>query len=183
MKHESVGDLSAHQHGVVSLAQARELGMTMHQVKTCVVTGRWERLHREVFRIRGARITYSQCVVAGCLAIGPEAVASHRAAATLHGLLTYREPPVEVTTNRLRSPEVDGVVVHRLADLQERWVTVVDEVRVTTAARTLVDLGAVASPRTVEVALDRAAGRDACRRAEGEARRRDDTEASRSPNR
>ncbi|MEX2254508.1 MAG: DUF559 domain-containing protein, partial [Acidimicrobiia bacterium] len=112
-----------------------------------------------MFRIRGAPATYEQQLVAACLAVGPEAVASHRAAAIRHGLLSYRERPVEITTTRLRSPERAGVIVHRLADFGSRWVTAVDGVRVTTVARTLVDLGAVARPRTVEAALDKATGR------------------------
>jgi hypothetical protein len=74
-------------------------------------------------------------------------------------LLRYREPPIEVTTTRRRSPELNGVVVHRLADLKARWVVTKFGVPVTTVARSLVDLGAVASPQTVEAALDRAAGR------------------------
>jgi hypothetical protein len=97
-------------------------------------------------------------VLAACLAIGPEAAASHRSAAVLHDLLRYREPPVEVSTNRLRSPELDGVVVHRLADHHSTWVTEVDGIPVTDVARTIVDLGAVAKIGTVEAALDRAVG-------------------------
>jgi very-short-patch-repair endonuclease len=159
MDHRSAGDLAARQHGVISYAQARELGLTPHQIKERVISGCWERLHLEVFRIRGAPDTYRQRLVAACLAIGPEVAASHRSAATLHGLLSYREPPVEVTTTRARSPEVAGVVVHRLADLRERWIEVDDGNRLTTVARTLVDLGAVASPGTVEAALDKATGR------------------------
>lgn len=159
MDHRSIGDLAARQHGLLSFDQARALGLAGHQIKERVEGGRWQRIHVGVFRIRGAPTSYPQRLLAACLAIGPEAAASHRAAATLHDLLTYREPPVEVTTTRLRSPELDGIVVHRLADLQERWVQVVDGLRTTTVARTLVDLGAVAAPRTVEAALDRATGR------------------------
>jgi hypothetical protein len=159
MDHASVGDIAARQHGALSFADLVALGFDAHHVKHLVAEGFLQRVHVGVFRVRGAPVTYSQGLVAACLAIGPEATASHRAAATVHGMLGYREPPVEVTTNRLRSPEVNGVVVHRLADLHERWVQVVDGIRVTTPARTLVDLGAVTSLKTVEAALDRAAGR------------------------
>jgi hypothetical protein len=117
------------------------------------------RVHVGVFRIGGAPQSYRQQLVAACLAVGPEAAASHRAAATVHELLRYREPPIEIVTNRQRSPEVAGVLVHRLLDHRERWVENVGGVRTTSVARTLVDLGAVASPRTVEAALDRAVGR------------------------
>jgi len=159
MDHAAVGRLAAAQHAVLSRAQALALGASLQEIRHRVDVGAWRRVHAGVYAIAGSPKTYEQRLVAACLAIGPEAAASHRAAATVHGLLSYRDPPVEVTTTRLRSPELDGVVVHRLADLHERWVQRVDGVRVTTVARTLVDLGAVAAPRTVEAAFDRAAGR------------------------
>lgn len=159
MDHGALARLAADQHGVLSLAQAHSLGATDDQVRRRVEDGVWWRVHDGVFRIGGAPVTYQQELLAGCLAIGPEAAASHRAAAVLHGLLSYSQRPLEVTTTRLRSPERDGVIAHRLADLRPRWVTEVDGVAVTTVARTLVDLGAVAAPRTVEAALDKALGR------------------------
>ena len=155
----SIGRLASKQHGVVSYAQLVARGMTPRQIDRRVDGGSFERVHVGVLRLVGARASYAQRVVAACLAIGREASASHRAAATLHDLLRYREPPVEVTTTRRRSPELVGVIVHRLADLHDRWVVDADGVRTTTVARTLVDLGSVASRRTVEAALDRAAGR------------------------
>lgn len=154
-----IAEVAAAQLGVVTFDQLRSLGMTPRQIDRRVESGFLERVHVGVLRVRGVPTSYEQRLVGACLAMGPEAAASHRAAATLYGLLRYRQPPVEVTTNRHRSPEVAGVVVHRLADLHERWIDVVSGVRTTNVARTLVDLGAVASPRTVEAALDRAAGR------------------------
>ncbi len=150
---------AASQHSVISWAQARQLGASPQEIRHQVGVGAWQRAHEGVYIIAGTRETYEQRLVAGCLAVGLEAAGSHRSAATIHGLLTYKDPPIEITTNRHRSPERDGVVVHRLADLHGRWIDDVEGVRVTTVARTLVDLGAVASPRTVEAALDRAAGR------------------------
>ncbi|HUV10728.1 MAG TPA: type IV toxin-antitoxin system AbiEi family antitoxin domain-containing protein [Acidimicrobiia bacterium] len=154
-----IAQRAASQHSVISWAQARALGASPQEIRHQVDVGAWERPHDGVYVIAGTRPTYEQRLVAACLAVGPEAAVSHRAAATIHGLLSYSDPPVEITTTRRRSPERDGVVVHRLADLHPRWVTDVDGVRATTVARTLVDLGAVASPRTVEAALDRASGR------------------------
>ena len=150
---------AASQHSVISWAQARQLGASPQEIRHQVGVGAWQRTHEGVYVIAGTRKTYEQRLVAACLAVGLEAAGSHRSAATIHGLLTYKDPPIEITTNRRRSPERDGVVVHRLADLHARWIDDVEGIRVTTVARTLVDLGAVASPRTVEAALDRAAGR------------------------
>ena len=154
-----IAEVAAVQLGIVTFAQLRSLGMTPRQIDRRVESGFLERVHVGVFRVGGLPTSYEQRLVAACLAVGPEAAASHRAAATLHGLVRYRSPSVEVTTSRRRSPEVVGVVVHRLADLHERWIDVVNGVPTTSVARTLVDLGAVASSPTVEAALDRAAGR------------------------
>ncbi len=154
-----IGDLARNQHALVTFDQLMGLGMPPHRARDFVAEGFLERLHVGVLRVRGAPATYEQQLLGACLAIGSEASVSHRAAATVHDLLRYREPPVEVTTTRKRSPQLDGVVVHRLADLEPRWVETKHGVPVTTVARTLVDLGAVAGPKTVEAALDRSAGR------------------------
>ncbi len=154
------GALAALQHGLLTRGQALAAGLTSRVVQKRIESGRWIAMHEGVYRIAGAPVTYPQRVLAACLAIGPEAAASHRSSATLHGLMTPADPPVEVTTTRARSPELgDGVIVHRLADLHQRWVAPVDGVPRTTVARTLVDLGAVCRPWTVERALDRAVGR------------------------
>jgi hypothetical protein len=150
--------IARRQHGLVALHQAVEEGMTADAVRWRLERGRWDRVHDGVYRVAGIPASSRQHALAACLAIGPEAAASHRTAAVLHDLLRYREPPTEVTTTRLRSPELQGVVVHRLADLHPTWATDVDGIPITTVARTLVDLGAVASLRTVEAALDRAIG-------------------------
>ncbi len=156
--HRDIADLAACQHGLVSHGQASGLGMSERQIRYRVQSGVWDRVHIGVFRFRGATPSREQALLAACLAIGPETAVSHRAAAISFGLLSYRNPPIEVSTSRRRSPEVGQVIVHRLADLGPRWVSFVSDVPTTTVARTLVDLGSVSRPRTVEAALDRALG-------------------------
>jgi very-short-patch-repair endonuclease len=155
----AISALAAAQLGIVTTAQLRALGMTARQIERRFAGGALERVHVGVARLAGAPATYESRLVAACLAIGDGAVASHRAAATVHSLLRHTAPPVEVVTDRRRSPELHEVVVHRSSDLHQRWTTVVGGVPVTSVARTIVDLGAVARPRTVEAALDRALGR------------------------
>lgn len=158
MSDRALAAIARTQHGLLTLAQATEGGLTTTAVQCRLDRGRWERMHDGVYRVAGIPTSYRQRALAACLGIGREAAVSHRAAAVVHDLLRYRDPPTEVTTTRLRSPELDGVVVHRLADLHPSWVADVDGLPVTTVARTLVDLGAVAGLRTVEAALDRAIG-------------------------
>jgi predicted transcriptional regulator of viral defense system len=142
--HHEIAQLASSQLGLVRHAQAVELGMTERQIRYRVESGLWERVSLGVVRLRGAPQSREQALLAACFAIGPEAAVSHRSAATVLGLLRYRESLIEVTTTRRRSPEVRGVTVHRLADLHPRWVEAVDGIPTTTVARTLVDIGAVA---------------------------------------
>jgi len=155
----SVARLAAAQHALVTWDQARALGVTPQAIRGRVAAGRWDHLHLGVYRVAGSPETYEQALLAACLAVGPLVAASHRSAAVLHGLLSFTERPVEITTTRGRSPELQSVVVHRLADLVAPWVDTVQGVPCTTPARTLVDLGAVCRPFTVGAALDRALGR------------------------
>jgi hypothetical protein len=159
MTDRALGAQAASNYGLVALQQALDAGLTPRMIQHRVESGRWEQVRIGVYRIAGVAPSYGQRLLSACLAIGSEAAASHRAAAQLHGLLTYRDPPIETTTTRARSPELVGVVVHRLMDLHPSWVEQVERVPCTSVARTLVDLGAVCRPGTVEAALDRAIGR------------------------
>jgi len=142
------------QHGVVERRQALECGVTKSTLHRWVAQGRLVRVHAGVYRWRAAPMTWHQDLVAACLASGPGAVASHRSAATLWGLLSGHDV-VEVTVLRPQGPVPGGVVVHRSRDLASAHTTVRDAVPVTNPLRTLVDLGAVCSRWEVEDALDR----------------------------
>jgi very-short-patch-repair endonuclease len=88
------------------------------------------------------------------LALGPASVASHRSAAWLWGL---RPSPAraELTVAAGRRPRTD-IVVHRTTWLPDDHITTLDGLPVTTVARLLLDLGAVAPARHVERAFDQA---------------------------
>lgn len=81
-------------------------------------------------------------------------MASHRSAAALWCLRGADRPPVvEVTVPGAARHRLAGVVVHRSAQLPSCDVTRRSAVPVTTPARTLLDLGAVA-PQLVEAAME-----------------------------
>jgi hypothetical protein len=85
------------------------------------------------------------------LAQGPAAVASHRAAAHLWGLLAGDEPRPEVTAPRHLRRRCD-VVVHESDKLPADHVTRVDGIPTTSVARTLIDLCAVVRPAQASLA-------------------------------
>jgi len=75
--------LAQAQHGVLSRHQALGEGLSASAIDRRLAAGEWVRVFQGVYRLAGVQITWEQRVMAGCLAAGPDAVASHRSAATL----------------------------------------------------------------------------------------------------
>jgi hypothetical protein len=159
VKEDRVAKIAADQHGLVTWEQALGAGVHRRSIEDHVARHRWQRVHEGAYRIAGAPRTWRQDLLAGCLAIGGRVAVSHRAAATAAGVLPTAFDGVELTVVYARNPAPRGVIVHRLADLTERWIEMRDGIPCTTVARTLVDLGAVVPLGVVARALDRAVGR------------------------
>jgi hypothetical protein len=92
------------------------------------------------------------------------AVASHRAAALLHGLDGIDGEVVEISVAARLHPQLPGVTTHRSTPFAEEDVVTVDGIPCTNIARTLCDLGAVTSDDVVEQALDDALRRQVSER-------------------
>jgi very-short-patch-repair endonuclease len=137
---EAIGELANRQHGVVSYAQLRELGLTRHRIEGRVAAKRLRRLHRGVYAVGHEALTWRAHLVAAVYACGPEALASHRAAGALHGLI--RASRIEVTVPH-SSRGRKGITVHRTRLIHPEDRVLVAEVPATSVARTLVDLADV----------------------------------------
>jgi very-short-patch-repair endonuclease len=138
-----IAAMAATQHGVVTLLQARALGLSERAVERRVASGTWRRMHAGVYALAGAPSTDEQRLQAAILASGSLAAVSHRAAVRRWGHRRGREAPLEISTERERGLQVDGVIVHRSRDLRPEQLTMIDGLPVTNPARTLVDLGQV----------------------------------------
>jgi very-short-patch-repair endonuclease len=136
----AIGELARRQHGVVSWMQLRGLGVPRHVVDARVQAERWHRLHRGVYAVGHLALTWRSHLIAAVYACGPGALASHRAAGALHGLL--RSQRIEVTTGRSAKPK-PGITVHRTRLIHPEDRVVVAAVPATSVARTLVDLADV----------------------------------------
>jgi very-short-patch-repair endonuclease len=155
MSHEvdrAVAQLAAAQHGALSRAQALGAGATSSLIQRRVASGRWQRVADGVYVIAGSKPTWHRRLLVACLDAGPSAVASHRAAAALHGLHDSRQGPPEVllpfgSTSRLATR------VHRTRYLPPSHVTRVEQIPVTTIGRTIFDLAAV-RPRRLDRVVD-----------------------------
>ena len=148
----SLNRLAARQYSLAHRKQLLDLGMSARQIQSRVESGWLVPVHRGVYRLAGAAESHEQAVLAACLA--SHGAASHRSAALLWGLRGVAEAPVEIIVSAGRYTRLAGVVVHRTDTLDDVDVSRVRRIPVTTPARTLVDLGAVAPGEVVESAVE-----------------------------
>jgi hypothetical protein len=152
-----IAALATRQHVVFSLQQLREIGLTAPTIRRRAATGRLHRIHQGVYSLVPRELlTCEGRWMAAVLACGPGAVLSHRAAATLHGLLDSNPVKIDVTVPgrvRRRHP---GIALHTSTNLTPEDVTTVDNIPCTSIARTLFDLAEAVPRRRSERALDQA---------------------------
>jgi hypothetical protein len=147
-------------HGVIGLEFLRTLDSWRNEVDWRLKSGRWSHLYDGAYRVNGAPLTWRGQLLAACFAGGPRAVASHRSAAEIWEWPGRRTDFVEITCPRWRRGQEAGPVVHESKALDPGDCTVVDNIPVTSPELTLLMLGAVCAPITVEMALDVALNRD-----------------------
>jgi len=141
------------QHGVLALRQARARGVGEGQMRTRRARASLIAVQRGVYRTAGAPASWHQQLLAACLAAGPTAVASHRAAGVLWNLADA-PAPVELTVPYARGPRPRAAILHRSTDLRAVDVARRSGIPVTNPIRTVGDLGAVA-PGLVKQAVER----------------------------
>lgn len=153
MGYESAAVVAREQHGVVSLDQLRDNGVTSKAITGLIRSELLERAASRTYRYPAVASSWRQEVMIAVLSAGPQALASHATAATLHGMLDRPLEQIEIVMPRWRRSH-QTFAVHESKDLTSDDRVVVDGIPVTSAARTVVDLGASA-PWLVEKALDR----------------------------
>jgi len=145
--------LAADQFGMITRSQALGAGVSRHAIDLRLSDGRLTFVHEGVYRHPAVPPTWRGRLMAGVLAAGRGAAASHRSAGRLHG---YRGVPPwrpELTMSATDLPLRSGVDVHRTNRLDAADLTVVDGIPCTSRPRTLLDLGAVLPYEVVEVAV------------------------------
>jgi hypothetical protein len=154
-RERALAELAQRQWGVVTLAQLRALGLGDGAVKHRVRLGRLHRLHRGVYAVGHRALERRGRWLAAVLACGPHAALSHVTAAAHWDLLHSAQTRIDVTSPRGRRGG-DGIRLHRTRSLDARDTTTHESIRVTTVARTLLDLAATEPPRRVERAFAQA---------------------------
>jgi hypothetical protein len=152
---ETLGDLAARQHGVVSIQQLiGSLGYSRSAVNRAVESGHLHRLHRGVFAVGHTNLSPQGECMAAILASGPRALLSHLSAAWLWGISGGSPAPYDVTTPVRRKPR-PPIRLHeaRLIAPEDRALR--EGIPVTALPRTLLDLAATVRFDWLEKMLER----------------------------
>jgi very-short-patch-repair endonuclease len=166
---QAILSLASRQHGAITRRQAMSLGLSSPAIVRRISAGEWVRMFQGVYRLAAAHCTWEQTVMAGCLAAGPGAAASHRSAATLLGMPGVPRW-VEVTVPRPREVSAGGIIAHRARVLPPEDIGTLKGIPATTAARTIVDLARIYPATRVGPMLDYALAYRLVTRAQLEAR-------------
>jgi predicted transcriptional regulator of viral defense system len=133
--------IAARQEGRVTRAQLLAAGIDTHRIRRWVADGRLYRVHRGVYSIGRPVQSMRGEYMAAVLACGLGAVLSHWAAAILLGIVKLRRVPrPEVTVPTTAARARPGIKIHRVATLHPLDTMWVGRIRVTSVARTLLDL-------------------------------------------
>jgi predicted transcriptional regulator of viral defense system len=149
--------LAARQHGVFSLAQLKDVGLTPRAAQKRALAGALHRVYRGVYSIAPpALLTPNGRYMAAVLACGPGALLSHRSAAQLHGLRRTDRSKIDVTVPGRRRVNIERIDVHTSQTLTAADTTTVDGIPCTSIARTIFDLSNALPRRPVERAMEQA---------------------------
>jgi hypothetical protein len=146
--------LAAGQHAVFALRQVAEHAQAVRRRERA---GRLFRIHHGVYALVPRRLLSREGRwLAAVLACGEGAALSHRSAAHLHELRPTSRAGIDVIVAGRTAHRHAGVELHRSIHLDKADVTTVNRIPVTTVARTLLDLAAVATRHQLARAIQQA---------------------------
>jgi very-short-patch-repair endonuclease len=152
----AIAAVAGGQDNVITLEQLLDAGLGRGAIAHRVQVRTMQRLHRTVYLIGAAPPTSVARARAAVLAVGGDAVVSHRSAAELYRLLPEAGGDVDVTVVG-RNPGVHpGVRIHRPRSIASVDVVPVHRMPVNSIARTICDLAATASHEDVMRAFQEA---------------------------
>jgi hypothetical protein len=152
-----IATLAGGQHGIVSRAQLRGLGLSADAVDRRLGRGRLHLVHRGVYAVGHPVLTIEGRWMAATFAGGTDAVLSHSSAAAAWDLRRVGAGAIHVTVpgtpGRKRRTDLR---VHRSATLEQDETTTLRCIPITTPVRTIIDLATMLTGRPLEHVLDHA---------------------------
>ena len=139
----AVRDLSRSQNAAVKAEQLRALGLSRHAILARVKRGRLVPRFKGVYVVGDPELLPLAAESAALLAIGDNAVLSHRSAARVWGLAGADPQVIDVTVIGRRPHPREGVRLHYVKTITD--LTTHSNLRITTPARTLIDFASRAT--------------------------------------
>lgn len=151
-----VAKIMRQQWGLVTARQAAAAGMSEAVLRRRVRTGVLLRVGTGVYALSGAPTSWEQRALAACLAAGEGAVLSHRSAATAWKLDLPPPDHVDLSVPYGRGARArrQGVVVHRVRQLEPVDCAKIGRLPATSLARTVVDLAGALEPPVLAKVVD-----------------------------
>ena len=137
------------QHGAVRSDQLNQLGISKRRLDYLVAKQALVRMAPRTFRPAAVPITWHHRVWVAHLSAGPDSALSHRTSAILLGMIEAsgrNRSDIELIVPRHRRSIVPGVRVHTSLRLEPADFVRREGLRLTSAARTLIDLAADGFP-------------------------------------
>jgi very-short-patch-repair endonuclease len=150
-----VGELADRQYGVVSREQLLAAGVGRGAIARGVDAGRLRAVFRGVYAVGHVALSREGQWMAALLACGTDAALSHHAAGAKWSMLAGPVMPVDVITTSGRGRKLAGIRAHRML-LDPIDALVIDDLRVTTPSRTIVDLAGMLEGRALRDVVERA---------------------------
>jgi very-short-patch-repair endonuclease len=155
-----VNDLARSQHGLVSAAQLSSLGFSKHRVHRHLRTRTWSTLSKGLYKVGAAPLTIEALQFGALLAAPDGAALSHLSAAVKWRIDAPPASRIQVTIPFGKSYRpMRGVEVFISRDLPAEDVVRFGQLRLTSLARTVIDLAAIVTEDELEGIVDAAARR------------------------
>jgi very-short-patch-repair endonuclease len=152
-----IAEIARLQRGVVARAQLLAAGIGSSAISRRLAGGWLWPVYRGVYAVGHPSLAPLGRETAALLAVGSEAVLSHRSAARAWGIYSRRDDDsVDVMSGDRLVSRRPGISAHRTRWLEPRDVRVHDGLPITSPARTAFDLAELVSLREIERAVDEA---------------------------
>ena len=148
--------LAASQHGVVSRSQLLELGLSPAAITHRLQKGRLHPTWRGVYAVGRPQLNRHGRWMAALLSCGPTAVLSHGCAAAIWGIRQHHGDNIHISLPAQVARRRPGITIHRRARLRAEDVVLVEGLRVTSLACTLIDVAPSLSRDELEIAINEA---------------------------
>jgi len=131
---------AAHQDSLITVEQAKTVGVSPTMLLAAVKRGWLHRQRLGVYVVAGARPSPWRAVRAALLMAGTGAVVSHTTAAGMHRFHGVMADGIEITVPYPARRALDGVRIHKSKTLRDDDQQNLNGIRVTTPVRTLIDI-------------------------------------------